>query len=210
VPGDANASGRGTAPALVAAAQIDNGTGGAGICGRCKVMPVHDIAWAIDHGADVIELVDCAPAADIAAAIAHGVQVIGCGRLAVGDPPAVTGIAGLMLSCNPALMPGEIRQILVGTSVEGVVDAYTAVKHAGCRANPAEIVRLMVAMRGRGTVSRRPDDDTYNAGTVVVLRAKASPGWRFARWQGVCHGKRPLCSVRLMQSGVTTAVFRRG
>lgn len=130
---------------------------------------------------------------------------------------AVSGIAGLMLSCNPALTPAEIKQILISTSTprdvdvraKGEVDAYQAVVRAGCRANPPSIVRLVVHTRGRGSVSRRPDDDTYNAGTVVVLRAKAKPHWRFARWEGLCRGKRAVCTVRLRHSGVTTAVFKR-
>jgi Divergent InlB B-repeat domain len=67
----------------------------------------------------------------------------------------------------------------------------------------------MIETRGRGTVSRLPDDDTSNAGTVVVLRAKPELHWRFARWQFACHGRRTTCTVRLLQSGVTTAVFRR-
>jgi hypothetical protein len=67
----------------------------------------------------------------------------------------------------------------------------------------------MVHTRGRGTVSKRPDDDTYDAGTVVVLRAKAMPRWRFARWEGVCRGQRATCNVRLTRSGFTTAVFKR-
>jgi Divergent InlB B-repeat domain len=205
VPGDANTSGRGTAAALTAAAQVDNAIGGAGVCGRCRVMPVHDVRWAIDHGADVILLVDCVPPADIAAAFAHGLPVVGCDTLDIGDPPAMAGIVGLMLSCNPSLTPDEIRLILLESSG----NAYEAVKGAGCRASPAEIVRLIVAVRGQGRVTRRPDDDTYNAGTVVVLRAKAKPHWRFARWEGVCHGTRSTCSVRLRQSGVTTAVFKR-
>lgn len=205
VPGNASAGGDGTAAALAAAAQIDNGVGGAGVCGHCRVMPAKDVGWAIANGADIILLVDCVPARDIAAALAHGVAVVGCDTLSVGDPPLVAGVVGLMLSCNPALEPDEITRILLETSG----NAYDAVKRAGCRANPAEIVRLMVDVRGRGTVSRLPDDDTYNAGTVVVLRAKADPGWRFAHWQGVCHGRRRMCTVRLLQSGVTTAVFRR-
>lgn len=205
VPGNAQASGRGTAAALTAAAQIDNGIGGAGVCGNCRVMPAKDIGWAVAHGADVILLVDCAPPRDVAAALAHGVPVVGCDTLDVGDPPLVAGIAGLMLSCNPVLEPDEISRILLATSG----NAYDAVKRAGCRVNAAEIVRLMIAVRGRGTVSRLPDDDTYNAGTVLVLRAKAEPHWRFVRWEGVCHGRRTVCTVRLLQSGLTTAVFRR-
>lgn len=196
-------------PGVVIAVVADGGSdaalGAAGVCKLCRVLPARDVHFAIEHGADVILLVDCAPPADIAAALAHGLPVVGCNTLDVGDPPAVAGLVGLMLSCNPSLTPDEIRLILLQTSA----NPYDAVRRAGCRASPAEIVRLMIAVRGRGTVSRLPDDDTYNAGTVVVLRAKADAGWRFARWQGVCRGKRPLCSVRLTQSGVTTAVFRR-
>ena len=105
----------------------------------------------------------------------------------------------------PILSPDEIRLILLQTSA----NPYDAVVRAGCRKNAAAIVRLMVETRGRGTVTRRPDDDTYNAGSVVVLRAKADPGWRFSHWEGVCHGRQRMCSVRLLRSGVTTAVFRR-
>jgi subtilisin family serine protease len=287
-------NGHGTAMAAIAAAQIDNGIGVAGICGKCRIMSVKisgaddrhlnsDLAaginWAVDHGADVINLSRFmdrglpayAPLnAAIARAIAHGVPVFICaGNNGSSDPAAnvlassnpravrvgnfypesnhgkwvdvaaesdfttfglrpspggtssataaVSGIAGLMLSCNPGLTPAEIKQTLMSTSTpldvdvraRGEVNAYEAVIRAGCRKNPAEIVRLMVHVRGHGTVTRSPDDDTYDAGTVIVLRAKARPHWRFARWQGVCHGKRAKCTVRLSQSGVTTAIFRR-
>ena len=120
---------------------------------------------------------------------------------------AVSGIAGLMLSCNPALTPSEIRHIMAGSS--GEVNAYWS---SGARRMPCDTAgdrRLMVRTRGRGTVTRRPDDDTYNAGSVLVLRATAKPHWRFARWDGLCRGQRALCTVRLNQSGVTTAVFTR-
>jgi len=205
----------GTKMALVAAAQINNGIGSAGICGQCRVMPVHGdvvagMAWAIDHGADVIAITGCGPPPPktaVAAATAHGVPVYYCQNEGEAFPTAaIAGITGLMLTCNPALTPAETRGILRSTPQ---LNAYYAVKRAGCRAKPAEIVRLMVRTRGHGTVTRRPDDDTYDAGTVVVVRAKAKPGWRFARWEGVCGGKPARCAVRLMQSGVTTAVFRR-
>jgi thermitase len=287
-------NGHGTAMAAIAAATIDNGIGVAGICGKCRIMPIKisgaddrhlnaDLAtainWAVDHGADIINLSrfmdpglpPYAPLnAAISNAIAHGVPVFICaGNNGSNDPAAnplassnpravrvgnftresnhgpwvdvaaesafvtfgprpnpggtssstaaVSGIAGLMLSCNPALTPAEIKQILIGTSsprevdarAHGEVDAYHAVLRAGCRSNPPSIVRLIVRTRGDGTVSRRPDDDTYNAGAAVVLRAKAKPHWRFARWEGLCHAKRLMCRVRLDHSGVTTAVFKR-
>ena len=278
-------SGHGTAMAAIAAARIDNGIGVAGICGRCRIMPIKvspstvDVSAAINSavelGADVITVTSAGKHsgafAAVTNALAHGVPVFlpagdddsddtNANRLASSNPgavrvgslepdsnhgnwidvaaessfttfgprpspggtssatAAVSGIAGLMLSCNPALTPAEVKRILMATSnpqkdvdvvAGGEVNAYQAVMRAGCRATPPAIVRLMVRTRGHGTVSRRPDDDTYNAGTVIALRAKPKPNWRFARWDGVCHGRRATCTVRLMQSGVTTAVFRR-
>ena len=214
VPGDANGGTHGTWAALVAAAQLDNGLGGAGICGHCRVLPASDVDWAVDHGADVIAITRCGdatPKEAIARAVAHGVRVFVCPSEARAfDNAAYAGIAGLMLSCNPVLRPGEITQLLIRASDNGVVNAYRAVESAGCRANTPEIVRLMVQVHGHGAVTRLPDDDTYNAGTVVVLHAKAKPHWRFVRWDGVCHGTRRTCSVRLLQSGFAIAFFRRG
>ena len=212
-PGNAGTGDHGTAAALIAAAQIDNGIGGAGICGHCRVMPATDVDWAVDHGADVIAVTSCGdppPHAALARAAAHGIRVFICPSEARAfDNAAYAGIAGLMLSCNPVLSPTEITQILIRSSANGVVNAYRSVVLAGCRANAAEIVRLMVTVHGRGTVTRSPDDDTYNAGTVVVLRATARPRWRFAHWGGVCHGHRATCTLRLTQSGFATAYFRR-
>jgi List-Bact-rpt repeat protein len=213
VPGNANAGDHGTEAALIAAAQIDNGVGGAGVCGRCRVMPATDVDWAVDHGADVIAVTRCGDTVSktaLAHAAADGIRVFICPSEARAfDNAAYAGIAGLMLSCNPALTPTEITSILIRASDNGVVSAYRSVVLAGCRANPTEIVRLMVSVRGQGMVTRTPDDDTYNAGTEVVLRAKADPGWRFGHWSGVCHGRRTTCTVRLTESGFVTAHFRR-
>ncbi|MEQ8841912.1 MAG: S8 family serine peptidase [Acidimicrobiales bacterium] len=64
-------NGHGTAVALVAAAGIDNGIGGVGACPQCSVLPVQvaqadgtvrwdraarGIIWAVDQGADVINM----------------------------------------------------------------------------------------------------------------------------------------------------------
>jgi subtilisin family serine protease len=73
VDGDANTwdeHGHGTWVASVIAARTNNGTGIAGVCGRCRVMPVRvasggsadparvadGIYWAVDHGARVINV----------------------------------------------------------------------------------------------------------------------------------------------------------
>ena len=138
VPGNANVGVHGTAAALIAAAQINNGIGGAGICGRCLVMPSTDVDWAIGHGADVIAVTSCGappPQAALARAAAHGIRVFICPSEARAfDNAAYAGIAGLMLSCNPVLTPTEITQILISSSYKGVVNAYRAVVLAVCRA----------------------------------------------------------------------------
>jgi thermitase len=63
--------GHGTMVAQIAAARIDNGMGGAGVCPRCSILPVKvagpegfgwtsdidaGIVWAVDHGATVINV----------------------------------------------------------------------------------------------------------------------------------------------------------
>ena len=68
-PDDDN--GHGTAAATIAAGAGDNGTGVAGLCWRCRIMPVkvlggngdgflsdaaYGIAWAAEHGADIINV----------------------------------------------------------------------------------------------------------------------------------------------------------
>ena len=67
----ADTNGHGTAVASVIAARTDNGIGIAGVCGGCTIMPVRvfdatgsastatvaaGITWAVDHGADVVNL----------------------------------------------------------------------------------------------------------------------------------------------------------
>jgi subtilisin family serine protease len=214
--------GHGTATAAIAAATTDNGIGSAGICGKCRIMPIKisgaddrhlnaDLAtainWAVDHGADIINLSrfmdpglpPYAPLnAAISNAIAHGVPVFICaGNNGTNDPTAnvlassnpravrvgnfttesnhgrwvdvaaesdlvafgprpspggtssstaaVSGIAGLMLSCNPALTPAEIKQILISTSTPRKVDregeAALALRPLG-RALPCEARRV--------------------------------------------------------------------
>jgi thermitase len=81
-----DATGHGTAVAGVVAARADNGLGAAGYCPRCSVMPVKvfdaagrgagstiaaGIDWAVDHGADIVNLslVLDGPDADVAAAV---------------------------------------------------------------------------------------------------------------------------------------------
>jgi subtilisin family serine protease len=110
--------GHGTMVAGVIAARANNGLGGAGTCARCSVMPVKviagngsgnasdvalGIAWAVDHGARVVNLsfVLSGPDGGVAEAIAYararGVIVV-----------AAAGNAGTSELTFPAGVPGVL------------------------------------------------------------------------------------------------------
>jgi subtilisin family serine protease len=115
VNGDDDASddnGHGTEVATVAAARIDNGLGIAGVCGRCSILPVkalradgtgysstvaQGVTWAVDHGADVVNLSltgtidDPALDAAIHDAVARGVVVVTAAGNAGSSDPAAGG-----------------------------------------------------------------------------------------------------------------------
>jgi subtilisin family serine protease len=113
VNNDADASddnGHGTEVASVAAARTNNGVGIAGVCGRCSILPVkvlgadgsgfastvaRGIAWAVDHGARVVNLSAAGVADDptldaaIRDAVARGVVVVvAAGNAGSADPAA--------------------------------------------------------------------------------------------------------------------------
>jgi Divergent InlB B-repeat domain len=43
----------------------------------------------------------------------------------------------------------------------------------------------------------------------LSLRAVASPGWRFVRWGGTCHGTRPACTLPMSAASSATALFTK-
>jgi subtilisin family serine protease len=297
-------NGHGSEQAALIGAVLDNGLGAAGICGRCRVLPVkvfgadgranvdtiaRGIRWASEHGARVINLSFALEPGSrastslndaVADALSRGISVVaGAGNNGSADPAAnafaaanpqairvasigveshrldansnrgswvdvaasaelsargsgsgesggtsaaaaaVSAISGLLLSCNPALTPAHIKDILMRTSTRydvdvrarGEVDAYRAVLSSGCSEPPASAdeVKLTVVIRGAGTVSRQPNAATYDPGTVVTLQARPRPGWRFATWRGICTGKRQTCRFMVTSAASITAVFRR-
>ncbi len=109
--------GHGTAVAGIIAAQGNNGIGIAGVCWNCRIMPVKvlnasgvgtdsgvasGITWAVDHGADVINLSLGGPGSSqtladaVAYAQAHGVVVVAAagndGTTVLSYPAAYEGV----------------------------------------------------------------------------------------------------------------------
>lgn len=303
-------NGHGSEQAALIGAVLDNGLGAAGICGRCRILPVkvfgaggradvdtiaRGIRWASEHGARVINLSFAlepgSPPSQslndaVADALGRGITVVaGAGNSGSTDPAAnafaaansqairvasigveshrldagsnrgswvdvaasaelsargslggsngnggtsaaaaaVSAISGLLLSCNPALTPAHIKDILIRTSTpydvhvvsRGEVDAYRALVSSGCSAPAApeldadDKVRLTLVVQGGGTVSKQPAARAYELGTVVTLQAKPRARWHFAAWRGPCAGKRQTCRLTVNRPVTVTAVFRR-
>jgi subtilisin family serine protease len=109
--------GHGTLVAEVAAGRGDNGVGGAGVCWHCSILPVRvapngtatavglaeGIRWAVEHGADVINISLVLTAADptVGAAIEYAEQR---GAIVV----AAAGNDGSANPTYPAAFPGVI------------------------------------------------------------------------------------------------------
>ena len=68
---------------------------------------------------------------------------------------------------------------------------------------PAETYTLTVNKIGNGTVTKNPDQATYNYGDVVHLTATADPGWTFFNWSAnVVNG-----TVTITSNTIVTAMF---
>jgi hypothetical protein len=69
---------------------------------------------------------------------------------------------------------------------------------------------------GRGTARSLPAGITCGRACShsfvpgpLKLTAKPSQGWQFARWQGACHGTKPVCQLTLVRPGAVAAYFTK-
>ena len=133
-----------------------------------RVASIGAESHRLDAGSNRGSWVDVAASAELSAQSSRSAFHGNGGTSAAAA--AVSAISGLLLSCNPALTPAQIKDILMRTSTpygvdvvaRGEVDAYRAVISSGCREPVATVqaverVKLTVVdQRRRGTVSRQP------------------------------------------------------
>lgn len=76
-------------------------------------------------------------------------------------------------------------------------------------ANFAELLTLNVTVVGEGTVTKNPDQATYDAGDQIILTATPATGWEFVGWSGDATGTVNPLTVTMTSSKAVTATFRR-
>jgi len=66
---------------------------------------------------------------------------------------------------------------------------------------------LTINVVGNGTVTKNPDQPTYNDGQVVQLTATPGPGWVFVNWSGDAGGNANPLNVTMDRDRTITATF---
>ena len=74
---------------------------------------------------------------------------------------------------------------------------------------PAFIVQraLTTSVSGQGTITRSPNQSTYDNGTIVTLTANPAPGWSFAGWSGAVAGGQNPAQITMDADKSVTATF---
>ena len=66
---------------------------------------------------------------------------------------------------------------------------------------------LEVDIEGNGRVTKSPDEEEYEEGQVVTLKAVADSGWEFKEWKGDTKGSNPQIKVTMNDDKYVKAVF---
>ncbi len=70
-----------------------------------------------------------------------------------------------------------------------------------------ETYTLTTSVVGQGSISKDPNQSTYNWGTNVTLTANANPGWTFASWSGGATGTSNPVTITITDNTSVTATF---
>ncbi|WP_114782243.1 InlB B-repeat-containing protein [Botryobacter ruber] len=93
-----------------------------------------------------------------------------------------------------------------GTPGTSLSITFTVVEDASAPP-PAEQYSLALSTSGSGTVTRSPDQTTYDSGSTVSLTATPASGYAFAGWSGDASGTTNPLSVTMNSNKSITATF---
>jgi len=71
----------------------------------------------------------------------------------------------------------------------------------------SEEYTLTIIIEGSGTVTKNPDQTTYEYGQVVTLTANPATGWHFDHWEGDLSGNENPTTITMDENKVVTANF---
>ncbi len=118
------------------------------------------------------------------------------------DSPAIDSADYDELVCPDTDQRGYVRPY-DGDTIPGAVCDMGAYEY---NATPREYT-LTVTIDGYGTVSKSPDQATYQYGDVVTLTAEADPGSSLASWSGAASGSNNPLTVTIADDTNVNATF---
>jgi uncharacterized repeat protein (TIGR02543 family) len=71
----------------------------------------------------------------------------------------------------------------------------------------SEEYTLTILIEGSGSVTKNPDQSTYEYGQVVTLTANPATGWHFDHWEGDLSGNENPTTITMDENKVVTANF---
>jgi hypothetical protein len=124
------------------------------------------------------------------------------------DPPGGSYLAGTVVTLTATPDPG-FGFVGWSGSLSGSTNplAVTLTGHASIVAHFGPLFPLETAATSGGSVSAAPPEKIYPAGTVVVLTARADPGYSFDTWTGDLAGRTNPAALTMDAPKEVTARF---
>jgi uncharacterized protein (TIGR02145 family) len=88
-----------------------------------------------------------------------------------------------------------------------VYDLSTQGCYSGEIRSDVNTLTLNITPTGGGTVSRSPNQTTYNWGDSVTVTATAASGYKFTEWSGAVTSTSPVVTIKMDDNKILTANF---
>ena len=91
--------------------------------------------------------------------------------------------------------------------IQTLTDRAAAITYEPQNAPPAEQFTLTTQVNGNGTITRSPEQSTYDSGSFVQLTANPASGWEFTGWTGDIESNTNPVSLTMDNNKTVTANF---